>query len=116
MKKITLFLAFMALGYTSIAQQAFGFLVEENWINTCDAGTLTMEDFTGGPTDLTACGPEISSVGDNCYPENELQEGFSITIENDADVTYYPAGLAIQKQKVLYVYLIPMIHYLKPLI
>ena len=96
MKKITLLIALCFLSYGITAQVAFGFLVEENWLETCNqpdnAGSLTFEDFMGDPTEISDCGVEISSTGDACFPAGELQGGFSITAESNNQISFAPVG------------------------
>jgi len=46
----------------------------------CNSGNgLVEEAFDNGPTELAACGPVISSAGDDCFSPGEIEEGFTIT-------------------------------------
>ncbi|WP_299764953.1 T9SS type A sorting domain-containing protein [uncultured Dokdonia sp.] len=95
MKKITLLTVFMLFSFTAFAQQGpFLYQVEANWLAECDTETpLTTEDFEGSPSGVAFCGPELSStVSSNCFPDGELEDGFTITIENDANILYAPPG------------------------
>jgi len=50
--------------------------------NEACTGTLTLEDFAGGPSDTTTatgCAGPISSLGNNCFPPGEIQEGIIIS-------------------------------------
>ncbi len=101
MKKITLLVALVLLSFVVKAQEATGFTDQTTWLNNCNAGTLTTEDFMGGPTIITLCDGVISSDGNNCYPEGEIQEGFDLIAEISNPIGYYPANTFGNNQPVL---------------
>ena len=81
MKKFTLLLTMMLAILSVQAQEVTGFTSLGDWIQFCDAQSLTNIDFIGGPTVISECGTEISSSTENsCFPPGELKEGFSITL------------------------------------
>jgi len=54
--------------------------------------TLVEEDFTGGPSGITTCGPIVSSAGDICFPAGELEDGFDVQASNATDVVLIAVG------------------------
>ncbi len=60
-----------------------------------EAGTLTFEDFAGGPGGIQQCGLIIDETGDGtCYAPGEIQPGIQITSSNGAggQTVYVEAG------------------------
>ncbi len=51
-------------------------------IINCSDPTLTSENFGGGPTGISNCGSIISSAGDGCFSEGELETGFTVQASN----------------------------------
>jgi hypothetical protein len=72
--------------YTSLTD--FNNAVTENCADT----SLTLEDFRGGPSLITNCGPVVSSGGDSCFSAGEIEEGFIVTASNNSDVVTIPAN------------------------
>jgi hypothetical protein len=72
--------------YTTI--EDFNTAVTEN----CSEEVLISEDFGGGPTDITPCGPIISDSGDTCFPAGELESGFNVQASNATDMINIPPG------------------------
>lgn len=66
----------------------------DDFLNNCtNSSSLIFEDFEGGPDDsVLQCGPSISSLGDSCYPANEIQEGIQFTTnrpDQDGPMVYF---------------------------
>ncbi len=53
---------------------------QDDFSNDCSGSTITSEDFSGGTTGITECGPTINDQGDGaCFPGGEIESGFEIT-------------------------------------
>jgi hypothetical protein len=59
-------------------------------------GTLNDEDFTGGPTSITACDGPINSGGNSCFPAGEIIDGLDVRslvpTDPSADTVVIPVG------------------------
>lgn len=81
-----------------VAQAGGGVILFETrseFLNNCPESELIIEDFSGGPGNITACSPLISAAGDSCFAEGEIQAGVELT-NNDQDIganmIYFPGG------------------------
>ncbi len=66
-------------------------------------GTLTNEDFTGGPTAISGCDGPFSSAGNSCFPAGVLEPGFEVTSSsNEVDPTVFaPTGFSVNTSNIV---------------
>ena len=62
---------------------------EDYLANCLDGSLLTSEDFSNGPGSIGNCGDVLSSLGDTCFPEGELEEGFEIAASTPGNGTIF---------------------------